>query len=573
MAGKSWDTTFKIRGTYSAAIPFGDSWLGDPLQLFETPSDYGATTEPGKVYGVPDWLRALSGNEWADAQDALIASEAAGGFTKPHDYNALAQGKSDVFGGVSPAGWNFALTRGFVFPENVYNTLWPNWRSIEGLSKGGLGGVDISDPYWGAKKDDGTFGWGLAGVKGSHGIKGALQSVAPVAAIVAPFAAGWAAPALQGLAQGAGITMSDTAAKALIQGGMKAITSGDPGRSLLSSAIGYGINTGIGSLGDVLGSGVPDSVSWDQIGNDPGLGLDSASFANAGGDMWDGWDFGPGNFMDFDVTPDFDTSFLFDSGGYDPSYGAFFTDPSATIFDNGNVFGNYGDGWDYGPGNFFDSGEWMQPGQDYGDFLGDQTTWMDSVNNFMSGANSGASSLLKAFQSPLGRMGGSLIAGLLGSRGNSQVQNAYRRVAQQQPLPGAQERYAAFMANPQGQGQDLINSLLQGYDRQRLAGHSVRLPDGSTLGPGPNPTGEAAGRAWTALNAYMPLSQMYANQAQPSSAQLQAALAAAGLEGGQAQAIGGTLADILNPRTELSDPNLLAELGKMLLSMAEAKQR
>jgi len=70
----------------------------------------------------------------------------------------------------------------------------------------------------------------------------------------------------------------------------------------------------------------------------------------------------------------------------------------------------------------------------------------------------------------------------------------------------------------------------------------------------------------------MGLSNMYANQAQPGGAQLQAMLADAGLAGGQYQAIGGTLADILNPRTEMSDPNLLAELGRLLLGMAQAKQ-
>ena len=64
----------------------------------------------------------------------------------------------------------------------------------------------------------------------------------------------------------------------------------------------------------------------------------------------------------------------------------------------------------------------------------------------------------------------------------------------------------------------------------------------------------------------------YANQAQPNSAQLSAAMAAAGMEGETGNILAAALGNLTSGQN-MGDPNVLAELGRMILAMAQEKQQ
>jgi len=323
-------------------VPWWDENANSYFMNQVTPARQGDPS-PMTVYDVPSWLAPVLGEERVNRIRSDIERSLAGGeisLTAPS-------------GGLTEDGRQFSVQSGNRwspdwgrfpdFGEEFYNRVNPNWRNIEGLSKGTFGGINLLDPNWGVQD------WRLAGVSGGDSFRGLLQGLAPVAAVAAPFIAGWAAPALAG-ATG----LSQGAANAVIRGGISALgaaaTGGNPLMSIARSGLGYGL----GQLGGMLGSDGGMALAPGDIGNDPSLGLEDARFENVGafgaggGDMWDfgdGWDFGPGNFMDQGAMFDFAAP---DLGGFNNgAYFDFFNTPEAQTFDQGSI------GWMDNPNDLY----------------------------------------------------------------------------------------------------------------------------------------------------------------------------------------------------------------------------
>jgi hypothetical protein len=247
------------------------------------------------------------------------------------------------------------------------------------------------------------------------------------------------------------------------------------------------------------------------------------------------------------------------------SYSDFFNSPEAVSFDQGNI------GWMDNPNDAY-SQFFNDPGANSfnaGNVGYGPTNWgstpMDLGGNWWDRANSGLGSVNGILQSPLGRLAGTGLSALLGRSGNNARQGALNRVANTPSLPGAPQRYQSFMNNPSGAGADLLASIDESIARSAAAG---RVP-GAARSTDPS---AVQARARGVLDQYMGLSQMYGNQAQPNSAQLTAQMAGANNEGTNQDSVAAALGQLTNPRVEMSDPNLLAELGRMMLAMAEQKQ-